>query len=79
MLRNHLINQLERAEVEPDARPAAGLGIIAVLGGGFSRVEVAGEIFDLLIDALRFYPTLRRSDLKVMIIQRRGSDPARAP
>ena len=68
-LRNHVIHQLERAEVEPDVDRRRHLLSFAVLGGGFSGVEVAGEIFDLLIDALRFYPTLHRDDLRVVIIQ----------
>ena len=41
----------------------------AVLGGGFSGVEVAGEIFDLIDDARRFYPSIRRDELRVTIIQ----------
>ena len=69
VLRNHLISQLERAEVEPDADQRRHLLTFAVLGGGFSGVEVAGEIFDLLTEALRFYRSLRRSDVKVTVIQ----------
>ena len=69
VLRNHIISQLERADVEPDADQRRHLVSFAVLGGGFSGVEVAGEIFDLLTEALRFYRSLRRSDLKVTIIQ----------
>ncbi len=79
VLRNHLISQLERAEVEPDADQRRHLVTFAVLGGGFSGVEVAGEIFDLLTEALRFYRSLRRSDLKVTVIQGGESDPARTP
>ena len=68
-LRNHLIGQLERAEVEPDAERRRHLVSFAVLGGGFSGVEVAGEIFDLLTDALPFYRSLRPTDLHVTIVQ----------
>jgi NADH dehydrogenase len=71
-LRNHLIEQLERAEVEPDGERRRQMVSFAILGGGFSGVEVAGEIFDLLTDALPSYRSLRRSDLHVTIIQ--GSD-----
>lgn len=68
-LRNRLIAQLERAEVEPDAQRRRELLSFAILGGGFSGVEVAGETFDLLTDALPFYRSLRRDDLRVTIIQ----------
>lgn len=71
-LRNHLIGQLERAEVEPDAQRRRDLLSFVVLGGGFSGVEVAGEIFDLLTDALPFYRSLRPGDRHVTIVQ--GSD-----
>jgi NADH dehydrogenase len=68
-LRNHLIRQLERAEVEPDAERRKHLVSFVVLGGGFSGVEVAGEIFDLLTAALPFYRSLRSNDLHVTIVQ----------
>jgi len=68
-LRNHVIHQLERAEVETDPERRRHLLSFAVLGGGFSGVEVAGEIFDLLIGALPFYRTINRSDVHVTIVQ----------
>ena len=68
-LRNHVIGQLERAEVEPDQERRRHLVSFVVLGGGFSGVEVAGEIFDLLADALPFYRSLSLSDPKVMLVQ----------
>jgi NADH dehydrogenase len=71
-LRNHLIHQLELAEVEPDAERRRHLVSFVVLGGGFSGVEVAGEIFDLLTDALPFYRSLSSSDPHVTVVQ--GSD-----
>ena len=68
VLRNHLIDRLERAEVEPDADRRKQLVSFVILGGGFSGVEVAGEIFDLLVDALPYYRSLRRSDLQVTVV-----------
>ncbi len=69
VLRNHLIEQLERAEVEPDPDRRRHLLSFAILGGGFTGVETAGEIFDLLTEAIPFYRTLRKSDRHVTIIQ----------
>ncbi len=68
VLRNHLIDRLERAEVEPDADRRKQLVSFVILGGGFSGIEVAGEIFDLLVDALPYYRSLRRSDLQVTVV-----------
>src|SRR5262245_1174059 len=48
MLRNHLIGQLEKAEVETNPVGKRRLLSVVVVGGGFSGVEVAGEIADLL-------------------------------
>ena len=68
VLRNHLIDRLERAEVEPDADRRRQLASFLILGGGFSGIEVAGEIWDLLVEALPFYRSLRRSDLHVTVV-----------
>src|SRR4051794_40200954 len=47
MLRNHLIGQLERAEVETDPAVKRRLLSVVVVGAGFSGAEVAGEVNDL--------------------------------
>ena len=67
-LRNHVLTQLERAEVEPDPERRRHLLSFAVIGGGFSGVEVAGEIYDLLIACRRFYPSLRAVPPRVVIL-----------
>jgi NADH:quinone reductase (non-electrogenic) len=55
-LRNHLLQQLERASLHPEA--AEELGFVFV-GAGYAGVEALGELNDLAHDALRFYPALR--------------------
>jgi NADH dehydrogenase len=67
-LRNHVIQQLELAEAEPDPERRARLLSFAVVGGGFTGVEVAGSIMDLLIKACRFYQRFGPRDLKVTIV-----------
>jgi NADH dehydrogenase len=67
-LRNRVIGQLEQAEVETDPERRRHLLSYAVIGAGFSGVEVAGEIFDLITDSRRFYPCLRRDDFRVTVI-----------
>ncbi len=67
-LRNHVLTQLERAEVETDAQRRRHLLSFAVIGGGFSGVEVTGQIYDLLTASLRFYPSLRRDELRVEVL-----------
>ncbi|MGH3133517.1 MAG: NAD(P)/FAD-dependent oxidoreductase, partial [Gaiellaceae bacterium] len=54
-LRNRVLQQLERASIDPEA--AEELGFVFV-GAGYAGVEALGELNDLAHDALRFYPAL---------------------
>ena len=57
-LRNRLLQQLERATIDPTAE--GELGFVFV-GAGYAGVEALGELNDLAHDAVRrFYPALRR-------------------
>ncbi|HYT88580.1 MAG TPA: NAD(P)/FAD-dependent oxidoreductase, partial [Gemmataceae bacterium] len=71
MLRNHLIGLLERAEVEPDPREKKRLLSVVVVGGGFSGVEVTGEVADLLTASCRFYRTIKAADVRVTLLEGR--------
>ena len=59
VLRNHLIGLLEKVQVEPDLERRRQLLSVVVVGGGFSGVEVAGEIADLLKEMPGSIPTCR--------------------
>jgi NADH dehydrogenase len=67
-LRSHLMEQMERAEVAEASRRRWHLTFV-VVGGGFSGVEVAGEINDLVRGSLRFFPSLLREQVSVTIVQ----------
>lgn len=69
LLRNHLIQQLERAEAEPHAEKRAEFLSFVVVGGGFTGVEVAGAIRDMLSDSVRFYKRFDRDDIRVTILE----------
>lgn len=70
-LRVHVMQQLEMAEVCDDPeRKHRHLSFI-VLGGGFSGVEVAGEINDLVRGANRFFPNTSSDQITVTIIHSR--------
>jgi len=70
VLRNHLIGLLEKAQVEPDPDRRRQLLSVVVVGGGFSGVEVAGEIADLLKESARFYSDVPREDVRVTLLHR---------
>jgi NADH dehydrogenase len=55
-LRNHVLQQLERAAIQPDLPEELGFVFV---GAGYAGVEALGELNDLAHAALRFYPNLR--------------------
>ncbi|HXU78916.1 MAG TPA: FAD-dependent oxidoreductase [Methylomirabilota bacterium] len=70
-LRSHIMQQMERAEVcsNPDRR-GWYLKFI-VVGGGFSGVEVAGEINDLVRDTAKYFRGFTEKDVNVTLIHSR--------
>jgi NADH dehydrogenase len=67
-LRAHVIQQLENAEVSSDEAQRRWYLNFIVVGGGFSGVEVAGEINDLVRHSRRFYPNISTSDISVTLV-----------
>ena len=68
-LRNRLVWLLELADSTPDSAERRRLLTIVVVGGGFTGVETAGEIVELFHSVLRFYPTISREDVRVVLIE----------
>ena len=69
VLRNHLIGLLEKAEVETNPEVRKRLLTVIVVGGGFSGVEVAGEVADLLKGSSKYYGKHSPSDIHVILVQ----------
>ena len=67
-LRVHVIEQLERAEVEDNPKKKQHLLSFIIIGGGFSGVEVAGEINDLVRDSVRFYQNIDEKEIKITLV-----------
>ncbi|MBL8448174.1 MAG: NAD(P)/FAD-dependent oxidoreductase [Zoogloeaceae bacterium] len=68
-IRNRVLQRVARIELEADPEIRRRLGHFVVVGGGFSGVEVAGELADFLASARRFYPRVRPEELAVTILQ----------
>ena len=67
-LRQHVVRQMERAEGESDpVRRRWHLSFI-IVGAGFSGVEVAGEINELVRSSTRFYHNFHKDDLVVTLV-----------
>jgi NADH:quinone reductase (non-electrogenic) len=66
-VRNHIIDKLEEAAVEPER--AEELLTFAIVGGGLTGVEVAGALNDFVRAASRFYPEIDRKAIRLMLIE----------
>jgi NADH dehydrogenase len=68
-LGNELITRFEQAASEPDIEERQKLLHVVVIGGGFSGVEVAGQLRDLMREIHPFYPQLKQVIPAVTLIQ----------
>ena len=68
LLREHIVRRLEEASLEANPHHRKSLLRFVIVGGGYSGVETAGEILDLLYTARGFYRTLDPSELQVVLI-----------
>jgi NADH:ubiquinone reductase (H+-translocating) len=71
VLRTHVLSQMEKAEVCDDPVKRRWFLSFVVVGGGYSGVETAGEINDLVRSSLRFYANIRDEDVSVTLIHSR--------
>ena len=67
---NDLIGNFEAAATEPDREARQRLLTVVVIGGGFSGVEVAGHIADLMRAIHRFYPELKNETPRVVLLHK---------
>jgi len=69
MLRNRIIDMLEQAENETDPILRKSFLTFVVVGGGFAGIETAGELMDLLLDARKYYHTIHKEEIKVIVLE----------
>ena len=67
-LRSTIIDRFEEAALETEDPERDRLLKFVVVGGGYSGVEVAGQINDLGREILRFYPRLPEHAFRVVLI-----------
>ena len=69
-LTNNLIGKLEEASMKADPLERQRFLTVVIIGGGFSGVEVAGAINDLLERARRYYPHLHNDLIRIVLLHR---------
>jgi NADH dehydrogenase len=70
-LRNQVLSRLEQADLEPDDARRKHLLTFVTVGGGFSGVETAAEIHDLIRRVLPFYPNAWKTGHRMVLIHSR--------
>jgi NADH dehydrogenase len=70
VLGNDLIGNFEAAVTQSESEARQRLLTVVVIGGGFSGVEVAGHIADLMQAIHRFYPELKNVPPRVVLLQK---------
>ncbi|HEY2342616.1 MAG TPA: FAD-dependent oxidoreductase, partial [Chthoniobacteraceae bacterium] len=67
-LRAAILDRFEEANVVEDAEKRKRLVTFVVVGGGYSGVETAGQILDLVLEIVRFYPRISARELRVALL-----------
>jgi NADH dehydrogenase len=67
---NDVIGNFEAAATEPKAEERQRLLTAVVIGGGFSGVEIAGHLADLMRGMHRFYPELRNDPPRIILLHK---------
>jgi NADH:ubiquinone reductase (H+-translocating) len=67
-LRNHVLHQLEAADGALDEEERARRLTFVFVGAGYAGVEALAELSDLTEDALRYYPRLRSTPRRWVLV-----------
>lgn len=69
VLRNHVIEHFERADAAPNPELRRRCLTFVVVGGGLVGVELLGELTAFADDVLRYYPSIRRDELRFHLFE----------
>jgi NADH:ubiquinone reductase (H+-translocating) len=74
VIRNHVINMLEQADIEhEDLDLRKILLTFVVVGGGFSGVEIVGELNDFVLDSIKhFYHNIQKANTRMVLVNSGG-------
>ena len=69
LLRNHMIERFERADVEPDPERKRRQLKFVIIGGGLVGVELFGELTAFVDEITPFYKHVNRDDVHFIMLQ----------
>jgi NADH:ubiquinone reductase (H+-translocating) len=69
LLRDHMIERFERADVETDPLRKRFLLSFAVIGGGLVGSELFGEMTAFADEIVRYYPRVQRDEVRFFLFQ----------
>jgi NADH dehydrogenase FAD-containing subunit len=72
LLRNHVIERFERADVETDPQRKAQLLTFVVIGGGLVGVELLGELTAFVDGITPLYEHVNRDEIRFLLVQGAG-------
>ena len=68
VLRNHVIDMLERADAEPNPIRRRALLTFVVIGGGFSGAELIGGLNDFVRGSLWYYQNIPSGEIRLVLV-----------
>ncbi|MFN0070207.1 MAG: FAD-dependent oxidoreductase [Chloroflexota bacterium] len=68
-IRNRAVHMLEAAAAMKSRDARASLLTFVVCGAGFSGVEMAAELLDYLVDSVKLYSHIDRSEIRIVLLQ----------
>jgi NADH dehydrogenase len=69
LVRNNVIEQFERADATSDPELRGRCLTFVVIGGGLVGIELLGELTAFADDVLRYYPHIRRNELRFHLFE----------
>ncbi|MDT0548804.1 MULTISPECIES: NAD(P)/FAD-dependent oxidoreductase [Streptomyces] len=67
-LRNHVLEQLDKADSTTDEEVRRKALTFVFVGGGFAGAETIGEVEDMARDAAKYYTSVKREDMRFVLV-----------